>query len=39
MRTVHPDAVTLRLVLALIALAAGAVAVVVVALLASDVLG
>jgi hypothetical protein len=39
MRAVPPDAVTLRLVLALVALAAGAVAVVIVALLASSVLG
>jgi hypothetical protein len=39
MRAVHPDSVTLRLVLALVALGSGAVAVVVVALLASNVLG
>jgi len=39
MKTVHPDSVTFRLVLALVALAAGAAAVVVVALLASSVLG
>jgi hypothetical protein len=39
MRRVPPDAVTLRLVLALVALAAGAGAALVVALLASSVLG
>ena len=39
MTRIPPDAVTLRLVLALLALAAGALAVLVVALLATSVLG
>jgi hypothetical protein len=39
MKSVSPDSITLRLVIALVALAAGAGAVIVVALLASSVLG